>query len=69
MGYNVGSLLLPFHAVVPQAARREPLGLGCIVPILPYNLCVVLKLLDDISHIARTYYKHTHMKGFVLTVQ
>lgn len=53
-------MVLPFHAVIPQAGAGEPLGLGIIATILPCDLCVVLKLLDDISHVAGTNYTYKY---------
>lgn len=45
---------LPVHAVFSQAAGGEPLGVGSVPSLLSCNLGVILKLLDDVPHTART---------------
>lgn len=52
--------MLPFHAVISQAAGGEPLGVSSITSFLPRNLSVILKLLNDVSHTAGTNCAHAH---------
>lgn len=60
------TLVLPFHAVISQAAGGEPLGVNSITSFLPRNLSVILKLLNDVSHTAGTNCAHTHTQCLVL---